>query len=137
MYGGTASQLALAGAALHSLGWLLLGGAVVRCRLLNRGDGVLVMIAGPLLGFAGQLFGPLQAVGAFLLLAGGLGIALTVARLAPPSPPSIMELLPPNCRPESDLERQELHDRRGWRQCPAWRSASPTRTTSGSPTTGR
>jgi hypothetical protein len=83
MYGATASDLANAGAALHSAGWLMLGWAVVRCRLLNRADGVLLMIAAPLVGVVGQLVGQLQTVGALLLLAGGIGVAWSAARLQP------------------------------------------------------
>ncbi|HEY3010168.1 MAG TPA: hypothetical protein VGJ63_19190 [Micromonosporaceae bacterium] len=73
--------------ALVGLGWLLLGCAVARSGLFNRVDGVLLMLAGPLLLAGAASFGPLQTVGALLLLAAGMGIAWTADRvaLAPPA----------------------------------------------------
>jgi Amt family ammonium transporter len=67
--------------ALIGLGWQLLGWAVFRSRLFNRVDGVLLMLAGPLLVAGAVTFGPLRTVGALLLLAAGMGIAWTADRV--------------------------------------------------------
>ncbi|HYN93749.1 MAG TPA: hypothetical protein VES42_07850, partial [Pilimelia sp.] len=94
-YGTTAGRLVLAGATLHTAGWVLLGWAVARCRLLDRGDGVLLMMAAPMIGVAGHLIGPLQTVGALLLLAGGMGVARRAGRLAPPDRYRLDPFAPP------------------------------------------
>jgi hypothetical protein len=72
---------------LCSLGWLLTGSAVVGSGLLNRGDGVLLIVASPLVGVGGVLFSPLRTVGGLLLLAAGIGLAVTASRLIPTGPP--------------------------------------------------
>lgn len=83
VYGLPARVTVLVGSGLYSLGWLLLGWAVLRSRILNRADGVLLMIAAPLVGIGGALAGPLRTVGALLVLAAGIGLAVTAARLVP------------------------------------------------------
>ncbi|HEX2355788.1 MAG TPA: hypothetical protein VHI50_04960 [Micromonosporaceae bacterium] len=73
--------------ALVGAGWLLLGWAVSGSRLFNRGDGVLLMVAAPLLAAGGGLYGPLRTIGALLMLAAGIGIAWTAGRLVTAVPP--------------------------------------------------
>jgi hypothetical protein len=70
-----------AGLTLIAVGWLLLGWAVARSRLFNRGDGILLMLAGPLLAAGAGAYGPLRTIGALLLLAAGIGIGWTAGRL--------------------------------------------------------
>jgi hypothetical protein len=82
-YGGYARGLALAGATLYTLGWLLTGWAVVRSGVFSYADGGILMFAAPLLGIGGMLIGALQGYGAVLALAGGIGIAWRAARLMP------------------------------------------------------
>jgi hypothetical protein len=67
--------------ALGTLAWLLTGQAVRRCGVLNPADGVLLMLAAPLLGLGGVFLGLLTTIGALLLLAGVLGVTWTVSRL--------------------------------------------------------
>jgi Amt family ammonium transporter len=69
-------------AAVTGVGWLLLGWAVFRSRLVNPADGVLLMLAA-LIQAAGAYAKPLPTVGALLLLAAGTGLAWTGARLIP------------------------------------------------------
>jgi hypothetical protein len=71
---------------LYSVGWLLIGSAVHRSGVLNRGDGILLMVASPMVGIGGVLFTPLRTVGGLLLLAAGMGLALTASRLVPAGP---------------------------------------------------
>jgi hypothetical protein len=109
--GVPAGVVALLGVLAHGTGWYVLGREVTRAGRFNRVDGVVLMVAAPMVGPAGALVWPLQTIGAMLLAAGGLGVALTAAR-------------PP---------RQAIASGR----MPAWPlSSSPTPTTSGSPTTG-
>jgi Amt family ammonium transporter len=85
----TVAQLELAAtvaAATSGVGWLLLGWAVFRSRLVNPADGVLLMLAAAALTagvYAQQQ--PLPTVGALLLLAAGTGLAWTGGRLIPRS----------------------------------------------------
>lgn len=79
---------------LYSLGWLLTGSAVHRSGVLNRGDGVLLMVAAPMVGIGGVLFTPLRTVGGLLLLAAGMGLALTASRLVPASPAPLRHAQP-------------------------------------------
>lgn len=69
--------------ALGTLAWLLTGYAVRRCGVLNPADGLLLMVAAPLVGLGGVFVGVLPAVGALLLLAAALGLAWTVSRRSP------------------------------------------------------
>jgi len=78
-----ARQLEFAGGAALTLAWLLYGVAVLASRVLGRADGALLLIAAPLLGIGGAYFARLPAIGALLLLAGGLGLAWTATRLLP------------------------------------------------------
>jgi hypothetical protein len=76
--------LAVGGLALLAAGWLALGCAVLACRVLNRFDGavVLLSVALAVLGayLSWQFLTVLAAMG---LLAAGLGLAWTAARLTP------------------------------------------------------
>jgi hypothetical protein len=76
-------RLALAGGAALTLAWVLYGVAVIATRVLPRADGALLLIAAPLLGLGGTYHHRLPAIGALLLLAGGLGLARTASRLLP------------------------------------------------------
>ncbi|HEX7745684.1 MAG TPA: hypothetical protein VF462_10535, partial [Micromonosporaceae bacterium] len=67
-YGTEARLYLLAGATVYSLGWTVIGSAVGRSGVFSYGDGVLLMMAAPLLGVAGLLVGTLQTVGAALAL---------------------------------------------------------------------
>jgi hypothetical protein len=75
--------VALAGAACSAGGWLLLGWAVFRSKLVNPADGVLLMLAAAAIGAAPFTKEPLPTVGALLLLAAGIGLAWTGSRLIP------------------------------------------------------
>jgi hypothetical protein len=86
--GLTAGQVhtaALVAAAVTGAGWLLLGWAVFRCRLVNPADGVLLMLAAVSVGAGSYAVRPLPTVGALLLLAAGMGLAWTGSRLIPPA----------------------------------------------------
>ncbi|WP_178135027.1 hypothetical protein [Phytohabitans houttuyneae] len=83
VYGLDARTLSLAGAALYSAGWLLAGWAVVHSGLFSKSDGLLLMLAAPMVGVAGQLVGPLQTVGAIFTLAAGIGMSWTAGRFVP------------------------------------------------------
>ncbi|MCA2218558.1 hypothetical protein [Jidongwangia harbinensis] len=75
----------LVGAGVFGLGWLLLGWAVFRSKLVNPADGILLMLAAVSIGAGTYAVKPLPTVGALLLLAAGMGIAWTGNRLIPPS----------------------------------------------------
>lgn len=80
------SQLRLvevAAAAATGLGWLLLGWAVFRSKLVNPADGVLLMLAAVAIGAGTHARQPLPTVGALLLVAAGTGLAWTGGRLIP------------------------------------------------------
>jgi Amt family ammonium transporter len=70
-------------AALMGCGWLLLGWAVFRSKLVNPADGVLLMLAATAIGAGTFARQPLPTVGALLLLAAGTGLAWTGGRLIP------------------------------------------------------
>jgi Amt family ammonium transporter len=70
-------------AATTGAGWLLLGWAVFRSKLVNPADGVLVMLAALSIGAGSYAIKPLPTVGALLLLAAGMGLAWTGSRLIP------------------------------------------------------
>jgi Amt family ammonium transporter len=71
-------------AATSGTGWLLLGWAVFRSRLVNPADGVLLMLAAVALTAGVHAHQqPLPTVGALLLLAAGTGLAWTGGRLIP------------------------------------------------------
>ena len=69
--------VALVAAALTGAGWLLLGWAVFRSKLVNPADGVLLMLAAASVGAGSYAVRPLPTVGALLLLAAGMGLAWT------------------------------------------------------------
>ncbi len=73
----------LAGAAVLGTGWLLLGWAVFRSKLVNPADGVLLMLAAVAIGAGAHAPQPLPTVGALLLVAAGTGLAWTGGRLIP------------------------------------------------------
>ena len=79
-----AHTASLVAAAVTGAGWLLLGWAVFRSKLVNPADGVLLMLAAVSIG-AGSAAEPLPTVGALLLLAAGMGLAWTGNRLIPRS----------------------------------------------------
>lgn len=70
---------------VQGFGWLLTGWAVFRSRLLNPADGVLLMLAAAVIGAGGVAVDPLPTVGALLMLAAGMGVAVTGGRLLPRS----------------------------------------------------
>jgi Amt family ammonium transporter len=74
---------ALAATAVLGAGWLLLGWAVFRSKLVNPADGILLMLAAVSIGAGSYAVKPLPTVGALLLLAAGMGIAWTGNRLIP------------------------------------------------------
>jgi hypothetical protein len=82
-YGADARVLAVFGAVLASAGWTTTGWAVLRSRVFTFGDGVLLMLAGPLVGVVGLFSDPLQTLGALFVLAAGIGIAWRSGRLIP------------------------------------------------------
>jgi hypothetical protein len=82
----TVAQLRLvevAATASVGAGWVLLGWAVFRSRLVNPADGVLLMLAAVAIGAGAHAQRPLPTVGALLLLAAGTGLAWTGSRLIP------------------------------------------------------
>lgn len=89
VYGLDARTLSLAGAAIYSVGWLLAGWSVVQSGLFSKSDGLLLMLAAPMLGVAGLLVGPLQTVGAIFTLAAGIGMAWTAGRFVPSVHPNV------------------------------------------------
>ncbi|MFK3982376.1 hypothetical protein ACI2K4_18590 [Micromonospora sp. NPDC050397] len=83
VYAGAGRALALFGAGLYTVGWLLTGWAVLHSGVFSYSDGWLLMFAAPMLGVAGMFLNLLQTLGAFLVLAAGLGIAWRAGRLVP------------------------------------------------------
>ncbi len=81
--GGTGSVVVLAGACALTLAWILVGVAVWRSRVLQRADGVLLIISAPLLYLGGFVLHMLPVLGAMLLLAAGIGLGWTATRLTP------------------------------------------------------
>jgi hypothetical protein len=77
--------LGVVAAVVAGAGWLLLGWAVLRSRLLNPADGILLMLAAVSVGAGTFAVDPLPTVGALLLLAAGMGLAWTGGRLIPPA----------------------------------------------------
>jgi Amt family ammonium transporter len=75
---------ALVGSAVYGTGWLLSGLAVLRSRLLNPADGILLMLAATVVAAGRYAVDPLPTVGALLMLAAGMGIAWCGARLLSP-----------------------------------------------------
>ncbi|GIG92880.1 hypothetical protein [Plantactinospora endophytica] len=82
-FGRAGQVIAVVGGALYSLGWWLTGLALYRSGVFSQSDGVLLMIAAPLLGVGGMLASALHALGAMLVLAAGIGIGWRARRLVP------------------------------------------------------
>ena len=80
---GQVSTAALIAAAVTGVGWLLLGWAVFRSKLVNPADGILLMLAALAIGAGPYAIRPLPTVGALLLLAAGMGLAWTGGHLIP------------------------------------------------------
>lgn len=78
-----AKVLAAAGATVYSAGWLLAGWALIRSGVFSYVDGVLLMLAGPMLGVGGMFVSALQTLGAMFALASGIGVAWRAGRLVP------------------------------------------------------
>ncbi|WP_203711831.1 hypothetical protein [Asanoa siamensis] len=96
MWGLSAKTLALSCAGIYSAGWMAMGWAVFRSRMFTRGDGLMLVLAGPMIGIAGLWMSPFHTAGALLLSAAGLGIAwksgstlraVRAGRAEPPAPP--------------------------------------------------
>ncbi|WP_410813588.1 hypothetical protein [Micromonospora sp. 067-2] len=83
VFGTTARSLVLAGATFYSVGWFLTGWAVARSGAFSLGDGIMLIIAAPLLGLGGALIGSLQTFGAIFVLIAGIGIGYRSGRLMP------------------------------------------------------
>jgi hypothetical protein len=83
VFGTTARALVLVGATFYSLGWFLIGWSVARSGMFSYGDGLMLMIASPLLGLGGALIGSLQTFGAIFVLIAGIGIGYRSGRLIP------------------------------------------------------
>lgn len=81
--GGFELVLAQAGAGALIGGWALCGVAVFRTGGLSRVDGVLLVVSAPMLYAGGPALGMIPRLGAFLLLAAGLGIGMSAARVVP------------------------------------------------------
>ncbi|GAA1860127.1 hypothetical protein [Asanoa iriomotensis] len=75
IWGLSAKTLALSCAGIYSAGWMAMGWSVFRSRMFARGDGLMLICAGPMVGIAGLWMSPFHTAGALLLFAAGLGIA--------------------------------------------------------------
>ncbi|MEE6261460.1 hypothetical protein [Plantactinospora sonchi] len=84
-FGASGRVIAVTGGALYSLGWGLTGLALFRSGVFSRGDGVMVMVAAPMLGLGGMLASALHSLGAVVLLAAGVGVGWRAGRLLPSS----------------------------------------------------
>ena len=73
----------LIGGGLTTLGWAMFAIAVLASRLAGGADGVLFLIAAPLAGIGAAYNGRVGSIGGVLLVAAGLGLAWTSARLLP------------------------------------------------------
>ncbi|GAA3763543.1 hypothetical protein GCM10022225_56830 [Plantactinospora mayteni] len=82
-FGRAGQVIAVSGGVLYSVGWWLTGLALYRSGVFSQSDGVLLMIAAPLLGVGGMLASALHALGAMFVLAAGIGIAWRARRLVP------------------------------------------------------
>jgi Amt family ammonium transporter len=81
--GKTAVIVVLTGAGLMIAAWWLLAVAVVKSRVLARTDAAFMVIAAPLLYLGGFGLRMVPTLGALVLLAAGMGVACTAARLTP------------------------------------------------------
>lgn len=78
----TAAAVVVIGAAAGlTVGWMLLGAALLATPGANTGDGVLLMASAPLIYLGGMVLRTLPAMGSFILLAAALGIVLTGGRM--------------------------------------------------------
>ncbi|HEX6500034.1 MAG TPA: hypothetical protein VF054_13530 [Micromonosporaceae bacterium] len=84
---GDAPPLLVAiGVVAVGLSWLLAGVAIARSRVLGRGDGVLLILAAPLLAIGGAVAGVVPVLGALLVVAAGIGLTGARERLVPDQP---------------------------------------------------
>jgi hypothetical protein len=83
VFGGDARLFVLFGASVYSVGWILMGWALLESGVFSYGDGVLLMFAGPLLGPVGLLVQTVQTIGALLVLAASIGVVWRSGRLLP------------------------------------------------------
>ncbi len=82
--GGTVMRwLGVGGLLLLAAGWALLACAILASRVLNRGDGYLLLAAVAFGLAAVGLSTPLLTISALALLAAGLGLGWTIGRTAP------------------------------------------------------
>ncbi len=81
--GAQLDRVEVLSAVVVGAGWLLLGWAVFRSKLVNPADGVLLMLAAVAIGAGAHAPQPLPTVGALLLVAAGTGLAWTGGRLIP------------------------------------------------------
>ena len=75
------SRLVPAGVGLLVLAWILLGVAVFVAKGLSRTDGVLLVISAPMIFAGGMVLDMIPVLGAFLLLAAGLGIGFAAGKV--------------------------------------------------------
>jgi len=80
---GQVATASLVAAVVTGVGWLLLGWAVFRSKLVNPADGLLLMLAALAIGAGHYAIRPVPTVGALLLLAAGMGLAWTGGHLIP------------------------------------------------------
>ncbi len=77
------STLVPLGVALLIGGWMTLGAAAFAANGLSRTDGVLLILSAPMLYAGGMVLSMVPVLGAFLLLAAGLGIGLSAGGVEP------------------------------------------------------
>jgi Amt family ammonium transporter len=98
------SRLVPAGIGLLTLGWILLGIAVFMADGLNRSDGVLLIISAPMIYAGGLVLNMIPVLGAFLLVAAGLGIGFAADKVLPAGTVKAAQRVPHE-RPQSALAR--------------------------------
>jgi small-conductance mechanosensitive channel len=101
VYGVNPRVLALVGGTVYTVGWLLAGWAIIRSGVFSYADGGMLMAAAPLLGVGGLAIGALQAYGAMLALASGIGVALRAGRLVPAGPATPIHAAAVRATPEA------------------------------------
>lgn len=84
--GDAPPPLIAVGVLAAALTWVFAGVAVARSGVLGRGDGVLLMLAAPLLAVGGALSGVVTVLGALLVVAAGIGLTGARRRMLPEPP---------------------------------------------------